>query len=105
MLHSIISLLLSKQHVLLHGPGGTGKSHLIKLIHTHLQHLHLFSQLSASTGISALSLGHHSRTIHSWAGVGIADLDKHHSLFAFPNAKMLSYAGDKFKFSSSMKLV
>lgn len=77
MLHSILSLLLHKHHVLLHGPGGTGKSHLLSQLHLALNQLLINHSTVASTGISAFHLGSFARTIHSWAGVGIADLNSH----------------------------
>ena len=81
-------LVKDEENVLIHGPGGTGKSHLIKFICRELsdgfQHNQTQSSqssqspndntlgsrriaITASTGIAAASIGGH--TIHSWSGI------------------------------------
>lgn len=63
---------------LLHGPGGTGKSHLIRRIAREAHEKGKRVACTAATGIAAINLSVPEAmvagcTIHSWAGVGLAD--------------------------------
>lgn len=49
------------------GPGGVGKSYLIKHIYNTFQHV----TLTALTGCAATLIGDSARTLHSWAGIGL----------------------------------
>ena len=73
----IIKILLGPQQssVLLHGPGGCGKSYTIRLLYKKLRALGKKVSCTATTGIAALNLSEgkiKTRTLHSWAGVGLA---------------------------------
>jgi ATP-dependent DNA helicase PIF1 len=67
-------LLIEEGHSLfITGPGGTGKSFLLKAIYDHIpdrtgKHV----AVTAMTGCAALLLGRHAKTLHSWAGIGLA---------------------------------
>jgi ATP-dependent DNA helicase PIF1 len=54
------------------GPGGTGKTKLIHDIVNHAIQVGTYVQVCAMTGCAATLLGCKARTIHSWAGIGIA---------------------------------
>lgn len=54
------------------GPGGTGKSYLIKCIRDDLTKRNRNFAVCALTGCAAVLLGLPAKTIHSWAGIGIA---------------------------------
>jgi ATP-dependent DNA helicase PIF1 len=54
------------------GPGGTGKSMLIKTIYEDAMSRNKQIQVCALTGCAALLLNCKAKTIHSWAGIGIA---------------------------------
>lgn len=60
-------------HVLIHGPGGTGKSYnIISLVNK----LSTYKRVccTATTGIAALNLvGTKASTLHRWAGIGLGD--------------------------------
>lgn len=62
-------LLLSKRNVLISGPAGSGKSHLVKRLRLRAK---IFGKTSftATTGIAAINVG--SQTIYSALGLGIA---------------------------------
>ncbi len=65
------------KNVLLHGPGGTGKSYSIRKLISLLKKKNKKFACTASTGIAALNLsendeGIKAKTLHSWAGVGLA---------------------------------
>ena len=54
------------------GPGGSGKSELIKQIHAHAKENKKRIQICAMTGVAAANLGiPGSKTIHSWSGIGL----------------------------------
>jgi ATP-dependent DNA helicase PIF1 len=70
----IAKKVLSGENVLLHGPGGCGKSYTIRLLYKKLKSLGKKVQCTATTGIAALNLsgpGIKTRTLHSWAGIGL----------------------------------
>jgi ATP-dependent DNA helicase PIF1 len=54
------------------GPGGTGKSHLIKTIKEDLENNRVNHAVCALTGCAAVLLNCCAKTIHSWSGIGIA---------------------------------
>jgi ATP-dependent DNA helicase PIF1 len=60
------------QNIFITGPGGTGKSHLIKYIRDDLVVRGQNHTICALTGCAAVLLGCCAKTIHSWAGIGIA---------------------------------
>jgi ATP-dependent DNA helicase PIF1 len=66
------------ENVFITGPGGTGKSALIREIYGYAQQKGHNIQVCALTGCAAIMLGCKAKTIHSWAGVGLAngDIDK-----------------------------
>lgn len=76
--NSVILHLLADKNVFLTGPGGTGKSYLIRTIYEELPKLKLRDiglgiriSVTALTGCAAILLGCHAKTVHSWAGIGL----------------------------------
>lgn len=63
---------LQGKSLFLTGPGGTGKSYLIHHITTALTASGKKVAVTALTGCAALLLGTSAKTIHSWAGIGLA---------------------------------
>lgn len=59
------------------GAGGTGKSHTIQAIVQWAQLRGIRYAVTAMTGCAALLLGNGAKTLHSWAGVGLAREDAH----------------------------
>jgi ATP-dependent DNA helicase PIF1 len=55
------------------GPGGTGKSVLVKLMYQYSLTNGRNIQVCALTGCAAILLQSDARTIHSWSGIGIAN--------------------------------
>ena len=68
------SLFVKKNNILLHGPGGCGKSYMMQKLYKKAKSLNFNVALTGTTGVSALNIG--GNTLHSWAGIGIADLPK-----------------------------
>lgn len=61
------------KNIFLTGPAGTGKSFCIETLFNYLFSKGVFIGKSALTGVAALNIG--GSTIHSWAGLGLADED------------------------------
>jgi ATP-dependent DNA helicase PIF1 len=64
---------IQSKNIFITGPGGTGKSTLIKSIRTDAIKKHLNVQVCALTGCAAVLLGCKARTIHSWSGIGLGN--------------------------------
>jgi len=62
----------SGKNIFVTGPGGTGKSELIRTIVNHAKQNGKSIQVCATTGCAADLLQCGARTIHSWAGIGLA---------------------------------
>ena len=60
-----------KENVFMTGPGGSGKSALIKYIVDDAKEQGLKVQVCALTGCAAVLLQCQAKTIHSWAGIGL----------------------------------
>ena len=66
-----LDTILEGHNVFLTGPGGTGKSFLIKTIKDEFESKGKKIAVTALTGCAALLLGKEAKTIHSWAGIGL----------------------------------
>ena len=60
-------------NVFVSGPGGTGKSALIRHIYRDAKLHGKQIEVTSTTGISAVLLQCHAKTIHSWAGIGLGN--------------------------------
>jgi len=58
-------------NIFITGPGGTGKSALIKMIYKHAYNQFKDIQVTALTGCAAVLLNCKAKTLHSWAGIGL----------------------------------
>lgn len=59
-------------NIFLTGPGGSGKTELIKRIVKICEEKNKIFQVCALTGCAAILLNCNAKTIHSWAGIGLA---------------------------------
>lgn len=60
------------KNIFLTGPGGSGKTELIKRMVTMSEAHHKKIQVCALTGCAAVLLNCKAKTVHSWAGIGLA---------------------------------
>jgi ATP-dependent DNA helicase PIF1 len=67
---SVIEAFKSGKNIFVTGGAGSGKSYLLNFLKRNYGHLGL--EITASTGIAAVNIG--GGTIHSWAGIGLANL-------------------------------
>lgn len=65
--------ILAGHSIFITGPGGTGKSHLIRSLYANYKGRTGGKTLAvtALTGCAALLLGPWAKTLHSWAGIGL----------------------------------
>ena len=65
-------------NIFITGPGGSGKSALIKKIYDHAYHHFKDIHVTALTGCAAVLLNCKAKTLHSWSGIGLgnASLDQ-----------------------------
>lgn len=59
------------KNVFMTGPGGTGKSHLIRAIYNDAVAMGKQIQVCALTGCAAILLNCNAKTVHSWAKIGL----------------------------------
>ena len=67
-----LNRFLLGENLFVTGPGGTGKTHLIKLMVKHAITDNKRIQVCALTGCAAVLLQCNARTIHSWSGIKLA---------------------------------
>ena len=59
------------KNIFMTGPGGSGKSALIKKIYKHSENFEKKIYVCALTGCAAVLLNCNAKTLHSWSGIGL----------------------------------
>jgi len=68
----VLKAVQEGKNIFLTGAGGTGKTHTIGAIRTWATNAGKVCAVTAMTGCAAILLGHGAKTVHSWAGIGLA---------------------------------
>jgi ATP-dependent DNA helicase PIF1 len=68
----IFNKYLAGENIFITGPGGTGKTHLIKAIVAHAKENEKAYKVCALTGCAAILLQCGASTLHAFAGIGLA---------------------------------
>jgi ATP-dependent DNA helicase PIF1 len=85
-----------RKNMFLTGPGGTGKTALIKQMVEHGKKTGLKVQVCALTGCAAVILNCQAKTVHSWSGIGLAN--------GIPDAVVRKVYMNKYKSSQWKKI-
>ena len=59
------------KNIFITGPGGSGKTSLIRAIYKHAKERNKIIQVCALTGCAAVLLNCNAKTVHSWSGIGL----------------------------------
>jgi ATP-dependent DNA helicase PIF1 len=66
---------LNDENIFITGPGGTGKTAIIRELANHARKNNKIIQICALTGCATVLLNCKAKTIHSWSGIGLANND------------------------------
>lgn len=67
----IFNSYLQGKNIFMTGPGGTGKSYIIKKIYEDALEKNIKVKCTALTGVAALLLNCDASTLHAWSGIGL----------------------------------
>ncbi len=76
-------------NIFITGPGGSGKSALIKQIYRHANSQMKDIYVTALTGCASILLGCKAKTLHSWAGIGLGNAPVDQLIFKIKQNKFL----------------
>ena len=70
--NNALELFKQGKNLFITGPGGTGKTELIKYLVKDAKNRNKKIQVCALTGCASVLLGCGAKTVHSWANIGLA---------------------------------
>ena len=76
-------------NIFITGPGGAGKSELIRLIYKHANSRMKDIYVTALTGCASILLNCKAKTLHSWAGIGLGNGTIEQLIFKIKHNKFL----------------
>lgn len=76
-------------NIFITGPGGTGKSELIRMIYKHANSTFKDIYVTALTGCASILLNCKAKTLHSWAGIGLGNGTIEHLITKIKKNKFL----------------
>lgn len=76
-------------NIFITGPGGSGKSELIRMINNHAKANDSDIAITALTGCASILLNCKARTLHSWAGIGLGNSPIEELIFKIKRNKFL----------------
>jgi len=76
-------------NIFITGPGGAGKSELIRLIYKHAYSQFKDIHVTALTGCASILLNCKAKTLHSWAGIGLGNATTEQLIFKIKKNKFL----------------
>lgn len=79
----------NNKNIFITGPGGSGKSTIIKNIYDDAIKCNKNIQLTALTGVAALQLSSEAKTLHSWAGIGLGNTSVYNIISKIEKSKAL----------------
>ena len=77
----------SGKNIFITGPGGCGKSYIIKSIYNDAIKSGKNIKVTSLTGCSAILLNCNATTIHKWSSIGLAKGEEHDILFKIRKTK------------------
>lgn len=80
---------INGHNIFITGPGGSGKSALIRQIYAHAHKEWKDIYVTALTGCAAILLNCKAKTLHSWAGIGLGQYDAIHYIEQIRKNKFL----------------
>lgn len=87
----IFNSYLEGKNIFMTGPGGTGKSYIIKKIYEDAIEKNIKVKCTALTGVAALLLNCDASTIHGWANIGLCKANLSKILNIISTSKYRSY--------------
>jgi len=78
---TVFNKYIEGQNIFITGPGGSGKTAIIKCIYEHAMKHNICLHVTALTGCAAIILNCKATTLHSWANIGLGNKSIEETLY------------------------